>query len=265
MTAPALVLLAPGSDDPRVAQVIHALRKQIQIQRSELSVNLAFLDHCPPTGPQVVSTLANRGVEEVVFVPMDLCSAVEATDQVFNMVDKVKAAHPNMRISVSRPVGPSVELLNLLDQKLRNSLTARHCLELDALVFSVPSSGDVRGNALLCRRARQWASHHKLPVNVAYCDGSGANVTAAIQNHRSQGRRAIAVGSFFLTADESFVRQAEQATLAGAVAVSNPFGADQHMADLVFARYAYGAMELLDQAESSAFDDAEYLAIAAFN
>ena len=265
MTAPALVLLASGSDDPRVAQVIHALRKQIQIQRPELSVNLAFLDHCPPTGPQVVSALANRGLDEIVFVPMDLCSAIETTDQVNSMVDKVKATYPNLRISVSRPIGPSVDLLTLLDQKLRNSLTARHCLELDALVFCVPGSGDIRGNALLSRRARQWAAHHKLPVNIAYCDGSGTSVTAAIQNHRSQGRRAIAVGSFFLTGDEAFLRQAEQATLAGAVAVSSPFGADQHIADLVFSRYAYGAMDLLDQSEASAFDDAEYLAIAAFN
>lgn len=47
MTAPVLILLAEGATNPRVVEVFHDLRKQMQLQRPELSVHLAFLDHCP--------------------------------------------------------------------------------------------------------------------------------------------------------------------------------------------------------------------------
>ena len=72
MAAPALVMLAEGSTDPRVTHVAHALRVALQGQRPELSVNTAFLDHCPPTGPQVVSQLIARGAQEIVLVPLGL-------------------------------------------------------------------------------------------------------------------------------------------------------------------------------------------------
>ena len=80
-----------------------------------------------------------------------------------------------------------------------------HAVELNALVFATPDTGDVRGAALLARRARQWASHHKLPITMACADGSGNSVAAAMMSLRDQGRRAIAVGSFFLTADDNYL------------------------------------------------------------
>lgn len=246
MTAPALILLAQGSDDPSVIQSVHALRKNMQELRPELSIYLAFLDHCPPSGPQVVSTLVNRGVDEIVFVPLDIARAIDAAPEAEIVAQRVRVAHPDLRVTIARPVGPAVELLNLLDVRLRNALASNHVLELDALVLSVPHAGDIRGNALVSRRARQWSSHHRLPVVVAYADGSGPSVTTAIANLRGQGRRAIAVGSFFLSADAAFVSQTEQALAAGAVAVSAPFCADERIGDLVMARYAYGAMALLD-------------------
>lgn len=246
MTAPALILLSRGSEDPRVAQVAHSLRKYIQELRPELSIHLAFLDWCAPSAPQVVNTLVNRGVTEVVFVPLDIVRAIDSCEATLAMADRVRAANPDLHVTVARPVGPSVELLTALDTRLRNALAATHALELDGLVFSVPGCGDTRGNSLISRRARQWATHHRLPVVIAYADGSGPSVAAAVASLREQGRRAIAVGSFFLTADETFVAQAESATHAGAIATSAPFGCDERIAELVMARYSYGAMALLD-------------------
>ena len=82
MPAPALVMLSPGSSDPKVTQVAHELRREVQTLRPEISVNTAFLGHCPPTGPQVVSQLISRGHEEIVFVPMCLTRASSNCDDV---------------------------------------------------------------------------------------------------------------------------------------------------------------------------------------
>ncbi|MFT8395169.1 sirohydrochlorin chelatase [Propionibacterium sp.] len=251
MTAPALVLLAEGSSEPRVVEVIHKLRKQMQMQRQELSIHLAFIDHCPPSGPQVVSTLAARGVQEIVFAPLALSHAVDADPAAIAMVEAVRKNHPDLNVTLAHPIGPATELLNVLDLRLRNALSACHALELDGLILCAPDSGDVRGSALMARRARQWGSHHRLPVAVASVDGSGLSVGAAMATLREQGRRAIAVGALFLTADERYVLATEQALAAGAVAVSAPLGADEHIVDLLMARYAFAAMDMLDDAPAA--------------
>ncbi|MGO4957323.1 sirohydrochlorin chelatase [Luteococcus sp. Sow4_B9] len=247
MTAPALVLLAQGSIQPEQTRHLHAIRLQMQQARPELDVALAFLDQGSPSSAAVVSSLVARGVREVVFVPMDLTHAVEPTDEATLVVEQVKTAHPGVAITMSRPVGPATDLLNVLDVRLREALRQSHTVELDGLVLSAPTAGDTRGNALLARRARQWSAHHRLPCVVAVNDGSGASVSQAVSTLRSQGRRHIAVGSFYIGADESFQRQRELALHAGVEAVSEPMADHEFILDLVMARYVFAAMELLDE------------------
>jgi sirohydrochlorin ferrochelatase len=246
MPAPALVMLAPGSSDSKVTQVAHELRREVQTMRPEISVNNAFLAHCPPTGPQVVSQLVSRGHEEIVFVPMCLTRAASTCDELDLLVSRVRSSHPGTRFSISEPVGPAGSLLSVVDLRLRTALAASRVLEVDGLVLSTEGGGDVRGGALLARRARQWSSHHRVPVVAACSDGSGPSTSQAIGILRSQGRRHIAVGSLFLAADETYEEQLLQARRAGAVAVADPIGAHRELIDLVLARYAYAAMALLE-------------------
>jgi sirohydrochlorin ferrochelatase len=67
----------------------------------------------------------------------------------------------------------------------------------------------------------------------------------AVRAFRAQGRRHIAVGSLFLAPGFLHDRAAELALEAGAVAVSQPFGADPEVARTVIARYLVGAVELV--------------------
>jgi sirohydrochlorin ferrochelatase len=260
MSAPALVMIAHGSADPRVAHVTHVLRSALSQLRPELAVHAAFFDKCPPSPSQIVSRLADAGVHEAVFVPLELTHAIDTDPEVTALVASCRDTVPDMNFVASRPIGPEISLLTILDERLRSSLAAARVLELDGLVLSSASSGDVRGAALLARRARQWSTHHRLPCLTAVADGTGPSVTQAIQGLRSQGRRHIAVGSFFLTADAHFDGQAELAHRGGAVAVSEPIGPAREVLDLVLARFAFAAMDLLDQTQvtpgySDLFDD----------
>jgi sirohydrochlorin ferrochelatase len=249
MAAPALVLLASGSSDDRVTQVFHALRKHMQEQRPSLTIQLAFLDGCPPNGMQVVSALIGRGVEEIVFVPLDMNRATEHDPAALRLVERVKAAHPSIHVSLSRSIGPAPELLSVLDLRLRQALGACHANELDGLVLSVAGGGDPRGHALISRRSRQWRNHHKLPVQIGFADNAGPSVANAVATLRAQGRRAIAVGSLFIAPDQAYQQQAEQARRAGAVAVSAPLGVDDRILELAMARYSVSALLLLDEVE----------------
>ena len=246
MTAPALVMVGMGSTDAQVAQVAHSLRQGLQRMRVGLSVHCAFLEHCSPSPAQVVGQLVKQGITEIVLVPLQLTHAIDPDERVLGQAGKLRTLHPELRIQVARPIGPEVSLLTVLDQRLRSSLSTSRVLELDGLVLSSARSGDVRGNALLARRARQWSTHHRLPCLTAVADGSGPSVAQAIQGLRAQGRRHIAVGSFFLTATELFHAQAELAERCGAVSVSEPLGSAREVMDLILARYAFAAMDLLD-------------------
>jgi len=257
VTAPALVLLASGSTDDHVAQVVHTLRGRMQSMRPSLNVQLAFLDHCEPTCAQVGATLADKDVVEAVFVPLDVTRAHSASAAAVDAVEQTRAAHPGMALRMGRPLGPAGELLTVVDLRLRQSLSASHADELDGLVFAVPDSGDPRGNALIHRRARQWRAHHRLPVQLAYADGSGQGVASAVNALRVQGRRSIAVGFFYLDADHVYTAQADLAREAGAMAVSAPLGDDARLLDLAMSRYSVAAMDLLDDTNvtRTGFDD----------
>ncbi|WIY81397.1 CbiX/SirB N-terminal domain-containing protein [Propionimicrobium sp. PCR01-08-3] len=255
MSAPALILLAQGTTDSQVEQVYHTLRHELQSKRPTISVHLAFADSCPPTGPQVIGTLANRGVDEVVLVPLDLSRVCGPTDKMAAVLDSVRAHRPEVKSIMARPIGPAVELLNVLDVRLRNALSTVHATELDGLVLLTPSWGDTRGAGLIARRARQWAAHHRLPVLVAHADGSGPDVASAIASLRQVGRRNIAVGSMFISPTEAYRQQAELGLDSGALVISAPLGADSRLGELAMARYSFAAMELLD--DEFATDSAE--------
>jgi len=246
MTAPALVLLGYGSADPRVAQVSRQIRTTLLQERPNLDIEIAFLDHCTPSAPEVVASLVARGVTEVVLVPLLLSDAFHAQVEVPAVVAAISAAHPELRVTASRPIGPEASLLSVIDRRLRDALRSRRVSELDGLVFAAAGSADVRSNAIVARRARQWATHHRLPCVTAFAIASGPTAAEAVRTLRSQGRRHIAVGSWFLAPGALFTGQAELAYEAGAVAVSDPMGAEPEVAEVALVRYVVSALELVD-------------------
>ncbi len=259
MTAPSLVLLGFGSDDPGAARVSHGIRDGLLAIRPELDVQIAFVDRGsdasgpvgsgslrPPNPLHVVNKLAKRRVEEVVFLPLLLSSAFHGPAGIDSVSSQLKTTHPGLRSVVSRPVGPEAQLLAVVDRRLREALRSARVSELDGLVFSAAGSEDVRSNSLVSRRARQWATHHKLPCIAAFATGPGPTAAEAVRSLRSQGRRHIATGSWFLAPGEVYARQSAQALEQGAVAVADPLGAEPEVTETVLARYLVAAMELVD-------------------
>ena len=246
MTAPTLILVAPGSPDTQVAQVAHDLRAELASTRSEISCHVVFLNAGFGPIDTIVNRVVRKGATEVVLVPLDLANAIDIDPDLRAAADHLRHKHPGVAVAAARPIGPEASLLSILDARLRTALASARILELDGLVLSADSTGDVRGTALLARRARQWSTHHRLPCLIAVADGTGPSVAHAIQGLRSQGRRHIAVGSLFWAPTEAFAAQAELAHRSGALAVSDALGATREVTDLVLARYAFAAMDLLD-------------------
>ncbi|AQP44360.1 sirohydrochlorin chelatase [Tessaracoccus flavus] len=241
MTAPAIVLVAAGPDEPAVSETLHTISASLQASRPDLRISLARLGDGKPALTDVIAGLVSRDVAEAVLIPLDLTSAATHPTTLDGIIHS-----PDIHLAVARPVGPATEVLNILDERVREALHRGGALEIDGLVLAAPQGGDVRGASLLARRARQWAAHHRLPVQLAVDDGTGRATASAISSLRSQGRRHIAVGSLFLTPSGSYQAHAQAALRAGAIAVTAPIGDSPHLRQLILARYAFGAMELLD-------------------
>ncbi|QDP96645.1 sirohydrochlorin chelatase [Microlunatus elymi] len=259
MTAPSLILLGRGGAEPRVAQVSQALRVGLTELRPELDVHAAFMDN-PPTALNVINKLTQRGVTEIVLTPLELADAFGGGDDLGSMLTAIRAAHPGLQVVASKPIGPDPQLLSVVDRRLRSALRTRRVTELDGLVFLSDAGQDVRSHAIVARRARAWAGHHKLPSVTAFGGDHGPTAAEAVRTLHAQGRRHVAVGSWYLSPTEDYLHQARLAYESGAIAVSAPLGAESELLQAIISRYVVSAMDLVDL-ESLVGDQRPQLAV----
>lgn len=245
MTAPALIALAHGSRDPRSAETITALTERVACMRPDLRVATAFLDHSEPDLDTVVDQLVAEGYGEIVLVPLLLTEAYHAKVDVPEAAKAAQARHTDLQIQVTDVLGIENAFFHVLDRRLRDVLRENRVRELDALVLAGAGSSDAVANATIARAARAWGAHHKLPVIAAFASSAPPAAGEAVRAHRTDGRRNIAVGQLMLAPGFLPDRVKELAYEAGAVAVAEPLGVSDEVAEVVLARYAVGAVELV--------------------
>ena len=185
------------------------------------------------------------GHEEIVVVPLLLTEAYHAKVDVPEAIAAAMARHEGVRIQASRILGMEAAFLEVLDVRLREALKAARVRELDALVLAAAGSSDPLANQAVARIARTWGARHRLPVTAAFASAAPPAAGEAVRAFRAEGKRHIAVASFFLAPGRLPDRATELAVEAGAVAVSDPLGAHPAVARAILARYAVGAVELV--------------------
>jgi len=246
MTAPALIALASGSRDPRSVATITALTEAVTCMRPDLRVAPAFLELATPSFDETVDRLVAEGHDEIVVVPLLLSEAYHANEDVPNVIAAAGARHEGVRISFTKPLGMEQSIFQVLDRRLREALAASRVLELDGLVLAGAGSSDPIANAAIARAARQWGKRHRLPTVAAFASHAPPAAGEAVRALRADGRRHIAVGLLFLTPGILADRVEELALEAGAVVVAEPLGAEREIAEIILARYAVSALDLVD-------------------
>ena len=239
MTAPSLLLFTPTTTDPRPARTARAVRNRVRFLRPDLRVEATVIGE--PSHSELLTRLAAAGVDEVVAMPLLLS---DTSPEALLLAGAV-AEHPDIRVEMTDVLGARRGFLGVLDQRLRTALSRARVRELDALVLAAPGSSDPIANTGVVRIVRAWGWHHRLSVLAAYVSTVPLSTGEAVRAFRAEGRRHIAVGSFFLGPGPLADRAAELALEAGAVAVSEPMGADDEVARAVLERYAVGAVDLV--------------------
>lgn len=170
MAAPA-VIIADTAAHPDVSTALRGIESKLKARRPDLPIHLVELGTVS-TLDTVLDSLEAEGVEEAVFVPLDLRSATAYSPELDDAVTVAKDR--GIMSIVSRPIGPATELLNILDELVRVALHRRSALEARRPRPRRPCRRRRRGSALLSRRARQWSAHHRLPVQLAVEEGDGS-------------------------------------------------------------------------------------------
>lgn len=107
----ALVLFAHGARDPRWAQPFQKLQAIASGRLPDAHVELAFLELMAPRLPEVVGRLVAQGCERISVVPVFLGQGGHVLRDLPPMIEELRAAHPQLQLSVASAVGESPDVL----------------------------------------------------------------------------------------------------------------------------------------------------------
>ncbi|GAA0655563.1 sirohydrochlorin chelatase [Kitasatospora atroaurantiaca] len=231
--SPALLLIAHGSRDPRHAATVDALVVQLRTLRPSLEVATAYLDHCAPRIPQVVSRLDGA---PAVAVPLLLGRAFHARSDIPAALREAGADLP-----LADVLGPSPLLLDALDRRLAEAeagldVGSAAVRSRTGVVLAAAGSSDRAANAATravaaeWQRTRGWAA-----VEVAYASATPPHVPDAIAALRARGVRRVAVAPYLLAPGLLPDRIASSAGTADLLAPV--LGAAPEIAELLLHRY----------------------------
>ncbi|MFE1441501.1 sirohydrochlorin chelatase [Streptomyces sp. NPDC058739] len=226
--APALVLVAHGSRDPRALATVRELLDRVRELRPDLAVHLG---HIELNAPLLTDTLAALPGESVL-VPLLLSRGYHVKQDIPEM-----AAEARAHTYVAEPLGPHPLLVEALYERLAEAGWHAPRTESErrssAVVLAAAGSRDPESAVGTRRIAALLAERVGVPVVPAYACAAEPTVPAAIRSLTARGRHRVAVASCF-TAPGRFATECANAAPWIAAA---PLGAHPAMARLLLHRY----------------------------
>ncbi|MFE0451483.1 sirohydrochlorin chelatase [Streptomyces sp. NPDC058914] len=234
--APALVVVAHGSRDPRALSTVRALLDRVRDLRPDLPVHLGHIELNEPLLTDTLAGLEARGTAEAVLVPLLLSRGYHVKRDIPEMADAVA-----VRTRVAAPLGPHPLLVDALYDRLveagwRTRMTRTERRE-SAVVLAAAGSRDPDSAVDTRRTAHLLAQRLGVPVVPAYATTATPTVPTAVRALAARGRHRIAVASCF-TAPGRFATECAQAA---PWIASAPLGTHEAMARLVLHRYDQSA------------------------
>lgn len=223
--APALVVVAHGSRDPRALSTVSALLDRVRALRPDVPVHLG---HIELNAPLLPDTLAALGDTEAVLVPLLLSRGYHVKQDIPEM-----AAASRARTHLAAPLGPHPLLVDALQARLTEAGWGGTPRRTSAVVLAAAGSRDPDAKTDTARTAHLLAARLGVPVVPAYASAATPTVETAVRTLLARGRRHIALASYF-TAPGRFATESTQKAPWIAAA---PLGTHPAMAQLLLHRY----------------------------
>lgn len=111
-----IVLFGHGSRQPEWAQPFYAIRREIERQQPDATVELAFLELMQPGLGEAIAALAGRGVARIVVVPVFISAGSHLREDLPVLVSQAQAAFPQLNIEVAAALGEAPHMLQAIAQ-----------------------------------------------------------------------------------------------------------------------------------------------------
>ena len=109
-----VILFAHGSRDPRWRDPMESVAERMRAQEPETAVMCAFLELATPDIAEAASKLISDGAQSLRVVPMFLGMGKHAREDLPELVEALRSAHPAIPVSVARAIGEETEVTDLL-------------------------------------------------------------------------------------------------------------------------------------------------------
>ncbi|MFI0267942.1 sirohydrochlorin chelatase [Streptomyces luteogriseus] len=223
--APALVVVAHGSRDPRALSTVSALLDRVRALRPDVPVHLG---HIELNAPLLPDTLAALGDTEAVLVPLLLSRGYHVKQDIPEM-----AAASRARTHLAGPLGPHPFLVDALQARLLEAGWGATPRSSSAVVLAAAGSRDPDAKTDTARTAHLLAARLGVPVVPAYASAATPTVDTAVRTLLARGRRHIALASYFTAPGRFATECARKAPWT----VAAPLGTHPSMAQLLLHRY----------------------------
>lgn len=195
----------------------------------------AFLDHCAPSLPQVLGSVA--GAADCVVVPLLLTAAYHSKTDI---PAQIAASGAPLDIRCADPLGPHPLLLNALERRLAEagvSVSARD-RGRTSVVLAAAGSSDPAANATIAALAARWQAFGGWRrVVPAHASATGPRPDEAVRALLAGAPGPVVVATYLLAPGHFADKIRDTALGAGADAVSAALGAAPEVADVIAARY----------------------------
>ncbi|MEU7041576.1 sirohydrochlorin chelatase [Streptomyces varsoviensis] len=235
--APALLVVAHGSRDPRHAATVAALAARVRALRPDLRVEAGYLDFCAPSVAQALSRLAADGVREVVALPLLLTRAFHAKSDIPAVLHAAAARLPGLAIRQAGVLGPSRLLARALERRLYEAGVRPEDRGSTGVVLASAGSSDPEANAALAEFAREWQRTGWCAVRPAFASARPPRTEDAVRELRAAGVRRVAVAPYVIAPGRLPDRIERGAREAGADVLADVLGPGEELARLVARRY----------------------------
>jgi sirohydrochlorin cobaltochelatase len=107
----ALILFAHGARAASWAAPFERLRELTARRRPDVAVSLAFLELMEPRLPDEAARMVAAGVRDITIVPVFLGQGGHLLRDLPQLVEGLRAAHPDVRVSTVPAVGEDPDVL----------------------------------------------------------------------------------------------------------------------------------------------------------
>jgi sirohydrochlorin ferrochelatase len=118
----AILLVDHGSRKPAANELLEQVAEQIRTREPAAIVVAAHLEIAEPDIPSGIALCVEAGATEVVVHPYFLGPGRHTTSDIPRIVEEASAAHPDIPIRVTPPLGPHDKLVDVVLERIAQTL-----------------------------------------------------------------------------------------------------------------------------------------------